>query len=31
MPSIVNSDRNLFARRAPRATLMISPMSIATS
>src|SRR5437868_1008198 len=28
MPSIVSSDRILFARRAPRATAMISPRSI---
>src|SRR4051812_48381678 len=28
MPSIVSSERILFARRAPRATAMISPRSI---
>ena len=28
MPSIVSSERSLFALSAPSATLMISPMSI---
>src|SRR5919206_4877665 len=28
MPSMVSAERSLFARKAPRATLMISPRSI---
>src|SRR5262245_41132726 len=31
MPSIVSSDRSLFALSAPRATAMISPMSISST
>src|SRR5687767_7658953 len=31
MPSIVSSDRSLFARSAPSATAKISPISIASS